>query len=79
MDRILHPKNRVFHKGENITMNDLENNPDMMDAYLDQALERRGLQEKNWITRFASGEMVYVEGYEREDGTKVSELLPFVS
>lgn len=73
MDRILHPKNRVFHKGENITMNDLENNPDMMDAYLDQALERRGLPSREELdNKVASGEMVYVEGYEREDGTKVS-------
>lgn len=73
MDRILHPKNRVFHKGENITMNDLESNPDMMDAYLDQALERKGLPTKEELnSKIASGGMVYVEGYERDDGTKVS-------
>lgn len=72
-DRILHPKNRVFHKGENITMNDLENNPDMMDAYLDQALEYEGLPTKEDLDKkVASGGMVYVEDYERSDGTKVS-------
>lgn len=73
MDRILHPKNRVFYKGENITMNDLENNPDMMDSYLDQSLERNGLPTKEELnSKVASGGVVYVEDYERSDGTKVS-------
>lgn len=73
MDRILHPKNRVFHKGENITMDDLENNPDTMNAYLDQALERNGLPTKEELdSKVASGGMIYVEDYERSDGTKVS-------
>lgn len=73
MDRILHPKNRVFHKGENVFMIDLENNPEMMDAYLDQALEKRGLPSREELdNKVASGGMVHVEEYEREDGTKVS-------
>lgn len=73
MDRILQQKNRVFHKSENITMNDLEDNPDMMEVYLDQALERRGLPSREELdNKVATGGMVYVEDYERSDGTRVS-------
>lgn len=71
-DRILNLKNRIFHKNE-ISMNDLKNNPEIMDIYLDQALEKEGLPTKEELnSRVSSGNLVYVENYERLDGTKVS-------
>lgn len=71
-ERNFNLKNRVFHKNE-ITMNDLDNNPEMMDVYLDQAMEQEGLPSKEELDKkVASGNMVYVENYIRSDGTKVS-------
>lgn len=71
IDKVLNHRNRVFHKGE-VTMNDLDN-PVLKDVFLDQALERKKMPTKKELDRkVASGELIYVEKYERSDGTFVS-------
>lgn len=72
MDTIFNTKNRVFHKGENISMKDLDD-PTMMDTFLDQALEYTPMPTKATLDeKVRTGELVYVSEYLREDGTKVS-------
>ena len=71
MDKIFNLKNRVFHQNE-ISMSDLDD-PQMMDAFLDQALDKEAFPTKEDLDKkVASGELVYVNNYERSDGTKVS-------
>ena len=71
MDKIFNLKNRVFHQNE-ISMSDLDD-PQMMDAFLDQALDKEAfLTKEDLDKKVASGELVYVNNYERSDGTKVS-------
>ena len=70
-ERILNLKNRVFHKNE-LTINSIDSE-EMKDVFLDQALERKGLPSKEELdSKVALGELIYVDNYERSDGTKVS-------
>jgi hypothetical protein len=71
-ERMLNLKNRVFYKNE-LTMNDIDNNPELMDEFLNQALEQKELPTKETLdNQVAIGNMIYVKNYERSDGTKVS-------
>lgn len=70
-ERIFNLKNRIFHKNE-LTMNDI-NSKEMLNIFLDQALEKRGLPTKEELDKkVAAGKLIYVNNYERSDGTKVS-------
>lgn len=71
MDKIFNLKNRVFHQNE-ISMKDLDD-PQIMDAFLDQALDKEAFPTKEDLDKkVANGELIYVNNYERSDGTKVS-------
>ena len=71
IDKIFCIKNRIFHKNE-ISMKDL-NDPMIKDLFLDQAFEINGLPTKEELDkRVKAGELVYVNEYNRTDGTKVN-------
>ena len=70
-DGIFNYNNRVYHRDE-VSMKDLDN-PIIMDTYLDQALEYGDMPTKEDLDkRVGTGELVYVDEYTRDDGTKVS-------
>ena len=71
-EEVFDVKNRVFYRGE-INLDDLEEGTPLYDRYIDNLVDKNPMPTKQELDkRTRIGELIYVEGYTRSDGTKVS-------